>query len=53
MEKYLSATETALKLGLSRARIKKLASQQRIRGGKKIGNQWVFPLPLKILPPAQ
>ena len=47
---YLSATEAAKYLDLSRARIKLLASQKRIRGAIKIGQQWAIPFPPKILP---
>ena len=47
---YLSATEAAKYLDLSRARIKLLASQRRIRGAVKIGRQWAIPFPPKILP---
>lgn len=49
--KYFSTAQAASKLGLTRTRVKKLASQGRIRGCMKIGKQWVFPLPVKILPP--
>lgn len=53
MKKYLSATEAAAKLGLSRARIKLLCAQERIKGACKAGNVWIIPLPVRVLPPAK
>lgn len=48
---YMSASEAAKKLDISRQRIRILAKQSRIRGQVKIGNQWCFPVPVRILPP--
>lgn len=51
MQTYLSITQTAAKLDLSRARVSVLCNEGRFEGAKKIGSQWAIPLPLKILPP--
>ena len=47
--KYLSTTEAAKRLKLSRARVKLLAAQSRIRGAIKIGKQWAIPSPPRII----
>lgn len=51
MPKLVSISQAAKLLKLSGARLKALALQKRIRGCKKVGNQYVIPLPIKILPP--
>jgi len=40
---YTTVTEAAGKLGLSRAWVKRLARDGRIRGAVMVGRQWIIP----------
>ncbi len=41
---WISTTETAIRLGISNARVRQLLAQGRIRGAYKIGKYWMIPL---------
>ncbi len=41
---YMSIKEAAAKWNLSRRRVQKLSSEDRIIGAKKIGNSWMIPI---------
>ena len=51
MTKLISTTEAARYLNLTRTRINVLAKQGRIAGVIRIGRQYAYPYPPKILPP--
>jgi hypothetical protein len=41
---WIGTTETAIRLGISNARVRQLLAQGRIRGAYKIGKYWMIPL---------
>ncbi len=41
---WIGTTETAIRLGISDARVRQLLAQGRIRGACKIGKYWMIPL---------
>lgn len=41
---WISTTETAIRLGISNARVRQLLAKNRIRGACKIGKYWMIPL---------
>lgn len=49
----LTADLAARELGVSGARVRKLLSQGRIRGARKIGRDWVVPTPVQVMPAAR
>lgn len=49
----ISVTEAAHKLGISTQRIRKLLSEGRIVGAKKVGAVWVLPADVKVLSPGK
>lgn len=40
---YMSASEAAIKWGISKRRVQILCSENRIMGATKIGSMWVIP----------
>ena len=46
----LTADLAAKELGVSGARVRKLLSEGRIRGARKIGRDWVVPTPVQVVP---
>ena len=49
----LTADLAANELGVSGARVRKLLSEGRIRGARKIGRDWVVPTPVQVVPAAR
>jgi hypothetical protein len=41
---WISTTETAIRLGISNARVRQLLAEGRIKGACKIGKYWMIPL---------
>jgi hypothetical protein len=41
---WINTTETAIRLGISSARVRQLLAEGRIRGACKIGKYWMIPL---------
>ena len=48
----LTADLAARELGVSGARVRKLLSDGRIEGARKIGRDWVVPTPVRVSPAA-
>lgn len=46
----LTARRAALELGVSERRIRQLASEGRVRGAVKHGNEWLIPSPIEVAP---
>ncbi|WP_252231700.1 helix-turn-helix domain-containing protein [Clostridium sp. ZBS15] len=40
---YMSASEAAIKWGISKRRVQVLCSENRVNGAKKVGIMWVIP----------
>ena len=49
----LTADLAARELGISGARVRKLLSEGRIRGARKVGRDWVVPAPIEVVPAAR
>ena len=49
IDDLVSVPEAAVELGLSRQRVLKLLSENRISGAKRIGARWMIPSPVKRL----
>lgn len=50
MDEWITTTEAAKRLKRSGRWLAKLAAQGRIKGARKVGNQWVIPAGAKIEP---
>lgn len=46
----LTARHAAVELGVSERRVRQLASEGRVRGAVKHGNEWLIPSPVEVIP---
>ena len=46
----VTVREAALRLGVSERRVRKLASDGRVRGAVKAGTEWLIPTPVEVTP---
>ena len=46
----ITVREAAARLGVSERRIRKLASDGRVRGATKSGAEWLIPTPIDVIP---
>lgn len=53
MNKPLTTSQAAARLGLSLTQTKRLAAAGRIPRASKPGRDWVFEPPIEVLPPAR
>ena len=46
----VTVREAALRLGVSERRVRRLASEGRVRGATKTGSVWLIPTPVELVP---
>ena len=46
----VTVKQAAARLGISDRRVRKLASDGRVRGAVKIGQEWLIPTPVEVMP---
>ena len=46
----ISVRAAALELGVSERRVRQLASNGRVRGAAKVGQEWLIPTPVEVIP---
>ena len=46
----ITVREAAARLGISERRVRKLASDGRVRGATKAGAEWLIPTPIDVIP---
>jgi len=46
----ITVREAAARLGISERRVRKLASDDRLRGATKAGAEWLIPTPIDVIP---
>ena len=47
---HVTVQEAAACLGLTERRVRKLASDGRVRGATKAGTEWLIPTPVEVIP---
>ena len=46
----VTVSQAAIRLGVSDRRVRQLAREGRVRGAAKVGEEWLIPTPVEIIP---